>query len=91
VVRAVPALLADSNASELFTRTLSTLGHDREDLMDVALRVLADCSATPNGEPLDDQAAQRIVARVWPKRDAHQSCIIARVPLPSANAETADD
>jgi DNA mismatch repair protein MutL len=91
VVRAVPALLADSNASQLFTRTLSTLGHDREDLMDVALRVLADCSATPNGEPLDDQAAQRIVARVWPKRDAHQSCIIARVPLPSANAETADD
>ena len=90
VVRAVPALVADSNASELFTRTLSSLEHNADDQMDVALRALADRSAIPNGEPLDDEAAQRIVARVWPKRDAHQSCIIARVPLPSAKAETAD-
>jgi len=91
VVRAVPALVADSNASELFTKTLSTLEHAAADRMDVALRVLADRAATPNGEPLDDEAARRIVAQVGPNRDAHRSCIIARVPMSAANAESADD
>jgi len=51
------------------------------------LRALASRAATANGEPLDDTDAQRIVARVWPNRDAHRSCIVARVPLASRSTE----
>jgi DNA mismatch repair protein MutL len=91
VVRAVPALVADANATELLRGTLSTLERGAVDQMEAALRSLADRTAAPNGEPLDDEAAQRIVAHVWPNRDAHRSCIVARVPLSLANAETADD
>jgi DNA mismatch repair protein MutL len=90
VVRAVPALVADARATALFEDALRTLSHGGDESADAALRALADRAATPNGEPLDNAAAQRIVANVWPNRDAHRSCIIARVPMPSASTE-ADD
>jgi hypothetical protein len=59
--------------------------------MDAALRALANRAATPNGEPLDDAAAQRIVSQVWPGRDAHRPCVVARVPVSSRVTEIADD
>jgi DNA mismatch repair protein MutL len=90
VVRAVPALVADARATALFEDALRTLARGGDEPADAALRALADRAATPNGEPLDNAAAQRIVANVWPNRDAHRSCIIARVPMPSASTE-ADD
>ena len=90
VVRAVPALVADARATALFEDALRTLAHGGDEPADAALRALADRAATPNGDPLDNAAAQRIVANVWPNRDAHRSCIIARVPMPSASTE-ADD
>ena len=90
VVRAVPALVADARATALFEDALRTLAHGGDEPLDAALRALADRAATPNGDPLDNAAAQRIVANVWPNRDAHRSCIIARVPMPSASTE-ADD
>jgi DNA mismatch repair protein MutL len=90
VVRAVPALVADARATALFEDALRTLAHGGDEPADAALRALANRAATPNGEPLDNAAAQRIVANVWPNRDAHRSCIIARVPMPSASTE-ADD
>jgi len=91
VVRTVPALVADARATQLFQDALSSLERGGQDRTDAALRALANRAATPNGEPLDDAAAQRIVARVWPARDAHRSCVIAQVPIPSGAAEIADD
>jgi len=52
---------------------------------------LAKRAATSNGEPLETEAAERIVANVWLNRDAHRSCILGRVPLPTAAAETGLD
>jgi len=91
VVRAIPALVADARATQLFEDALCGLEGGGEDQMDAALRALASRAATPNGEPLDDAAAQRIVADVWPDRDAHRSCVIARVPVSSGSAEGAND
>jgi len=91
VVRAVPALAANARATQLFQDTLSTLEGGGEDRMDAALRALANRAATPNGEPLDDAAAQRIVSQVWPGRDAHRPCVVARVPVSSRVTEIADD
>ena len=68
------------------SRTWATAARAQKDAV---LRALASRAATANGEPLDDTDAQRIVARVWPSRDAHRSCIVARVPL--ALASTEDD
>jgi DNA mismatch repair protein MutL len=91
VVRTVPALVADARATQLFQDALSSLERGGQDRTDAALRALANRAATPNGEPLDDTATQRIVARVWPARDGHRSCVIAQVPIPSGAAEIADD
>ncbi len=88
VVRAIPALAGDTRATALFEAALSALGRNRQDPMDSALRAIASHAAPSNGVPLDDGAALRIVANVWPNRDAHHSCIVARVPMPS---ESADD
>ena len=90
VVRAIPALVANARATELFQDALSSLGDGGADQKDAALRALANRAATPNGEPLDDATAQRIVAHVWPNRDAHRACLVARVPLPSGSAERDD-
>jgi len=90
VVRAVPALVADARATALFEDALRALAQGGDEAMDAALRALAARAATPNGEPLDDATAQHIVGNVWPNRDAHRSCIVARVPVPTASAE-ADD
>lgn len=90
VLRAVPALVADARATALFEDVLSSLERRGTDRRDAALRALAKRAATPNGEPLDHDAAQRIVAHIWPRRDAHRSCIVARVPLSSGHTETAD-
>jgi DNA mismatch repair ATPase MutL len=85
VVRAVPALVADAPAAQLFGDALRGLEGGEDDRMDAALRALAQRAAAPNGEPLDDIAAQRIVADVWPDRHAHRNCVIARVPLSSGS------
>jgi DNA mismatch repair protein MutL len=91
VVRTVPALVADARATQLFQDALSGLQRGGPDRMDAALHALANRAARPNGEPLDDDAVQRIVARVWPAQDAHRACVIAQVPMPSGAAEIADD
>jgi len=91
VVRAIPALVADARATELFQDAISSLEGGNEDQRDAALRALASRAAKDNGEPIDDAAAQHIVAGVWPSRDAHRSCILARVPIASGGAENADD
>ena len=85
VVRAIPALVAEARAAQLFEDVLCGLEGGGEDRTDAALQALANRAATPNGEPLDDAAARRIVAGVWPGRDAHRSCVIARVPLSSGS------
>jgi DNA mismatch repair protein MutL len=90
VLRAVPALVADARATALFEDVLASLARGGTDCRDAALRALAKRAATRNGEPLDHDTAQRIVARIWPRRDAHRSCIVARVPLSSGRTETAD-
>ena len=87
VVRAIPALVGDARATDLFRDALSNLGDGGPAQKDAVLRALASRAATANGEPLDDTDAQRIVARVWPNRDAHRSCIVARVPLASRSTE----
>jgi hypothetical protein len=86
-VRAIPALVGDARATELFRDALSNLSDGGADEKDAVLRALASRAATANGEPLDDTDAQRIVAGVWPNRDAHRCCIVARVPLVSRSTE----
>ena len=90
-VRAVPALLADARATELFEAALTSLEGHGEDRTDAMLRALANRAAKPNGDPLDDAAAERIVVGVWPRRDAHRSCVIGRVQVSLGNGERFDD
>ncbi len=88
VVRAVPALLAHARAAVLFEDALATLHKGGEDSRAAALRALAARAATPNGEPMDEDTTALIVAKVWPDRESHRSCILGRVPLPRAGAES---
>jgi DNA mismatch repair protein MutL len=84
VVRAVPALVANARATTVFEaalHALSTRGRDAPDALEETLRALADAGATPNGEPLSDEDARQIVAAIWPSRQAHRPCIVARVSL----------
>ncbi len=89
VVRAVPALLAHARATALFKEALAALRNGGEEARSSALRALAQCAATANGEPLDEAAAQRIVAGIWPSRNAHRACVLAKVPLSSSGSENA--
>ena len=91
VVRAIPALVGDARATELFKEAISSLEDGPEDPRDAALRAIARRASKPNGQPIDEGAAQVIVARVWPSREAHRSCILARVPIASGSAENVDD
>ncbi len=91
VVRAVPALVADARATSLFECALGALQRGGEDSFGAALRAMARRAATPNGQPLGQATIERIVANVWPSRDAHRSCILGRVPLPTASTEAALD
>jgi DNA mismatch repair protein MutL len=91
VVRAIPSLVTGARAAPLFEDTLLALARERDDRMDAGLRAIAHRAATRNGEPLDDTAARRILAKVWPERDAHRSCIVARIPMPSLNLQTSHD
>ena len=91
VVRAVPALLADARATSLFADALAALQRGGEDPSSAALRALAQRAATANGQPLVQSSVEHIVANLWPNRDAHRSCVLARVPLPSSGAEAASD
>jgi DNA mismatch repair protein MutL len=90
-VRAIPALVADARATQLFEAALAALQGESEDRTDAILRALANRAAMPNGDPLDDTAAQRIVSGVWPRRDAHRSCVIGRVQVSLGSAERSDD
>lgn len=89
VVRAVPALLAHARATALFKEALAALQNGGEEARGSALRALAQCAATANGEPLDEAAVERIVAKIWPSRDAHRSCVLGKVPFSSAGSENA--
>ena len=91
VVRAVPSLAADARATTLFRGALETLSGGGEDRVDAVIHALATCAATPNGQPLDDDGAQRLVAHVRPASEAHRSCIIARVPMPLTSTEMTRD
>jgi len=90
-VRAIPALVADARATQLFEAAITSLEGGGQDRTDAILRALAGRAAKPNGDPLDDAAAQRIVAGVWPRRDAHRSCVIARVQVSLGSAERFND
>ncbi len=90
-VRAIPALVADARAVQLFEAALTALEADGDDRRDAILRTLANRAAKPNGDPLTDAAAERIVAGVWPHRDSHQSCVIGCVRLSLKSPETLDD
>jgi len=91
VVRAVPAVLADARAASLFEDALAALQHGGQDPMSAALRALAQRAATVNGQPLGQASVERIVANVWPSREAYRSCVLGRVPLPTTGAEAAID
>ncbi len=91
VVRAVPALLADARATSLFEDALAALQRGGEDPLSAALRALAQRAATANGQPLVQSSVEHIVANLWPNRDAHRPCVLARVPLPASGAEAAID
>ncbi len=91
VVRAIPALAADARATDLLADVLDTLEHgDGNDPTEGALRALARRAAAPNGEPLDDAAALRIVTMLRPDSETHRPCVIARVPLPRGGAGNDD-
>lgn len=91
VVRAVPALLADARATSLFEDAVTALQAGGKDSVSAAVRALADRAATPNGQPLDQASVERIVANVWPNREAHRSCVLGRVPIPFGGAEASLD
>ena len=91
VVRAVPALLADARATSLFEGALAALQRGGQDAVSAALRALAQRAATANGQALGQASVEHIVANVWPSRESHRSCVLGRVPLPSAGAEAAVD
>ena len=91
VVRAVPALLADARAAWLFDGALAALQHGGHDPVSAALRALSQRAATANGQPLVQTKVEHIVANLWPNRDAHRPCVLARVPLASPGAEDAFD
>ena len=88
VVRALPALTADTKATAVFGAAVDALRAAREEPLEAALTALANASATPNGEALSDDDARRIVAAISTEREEHQACIVARAPLPSIDADT---
>ncbi len=91
VVRAVPALLADARATALFEDALAALQRGGQDAVRGALRAMAQRAATANGQPLGQASVERIIANVWPSREAHRACVLGRVPLPATGAEAAVD
>jgi DNA mismatch repair protein MutL len=91
VVRALPALAGDARPTRVLEAALDALGETSAHPLERTLAALADLCATPDGEPLSDEEAQRIVASIWPSREDHRSCILTRVPLPTATADGTDD
>ena len=89
VVRSVPALVANARAAALFEAALHALDRGGDASMDPALRAMASLAATPNGEPLDQAAAEAIVAKVQPSRERHRSCVIGQAQLAKASSENA--
>jgi len=93
VVRAVPALVSDARATALFEAALDALSaHDGDapDSQRSTLGALADASAKPNGQPLSEEDARRIVAAFCPSRPTHRSCIVTRIPLPTPPTNETD-
>ena len=91
-VRAIPALVADdARPTQLFEDALRALEGGTEDRTDATLQALASRAAKPNGETLDDEVARRIVAGIWPRRDAHRSCVIGSVPLTPSGLQGLND
>jgi len=84
VVREVPAALGDAPGNVTFDAALRALGAEPERPTDAVLRALADVSAVPVGETLDEEATVAIVAAIHPGTREHEVCIIARLPLPLA-------
>jgi len=91
VVRAIPSLVSGARATALFEDALLSLARAAEDPMDAALVAIARRAAAPNGEPIDEMAARRIVANIRLNRDPHRACILGRVPMPSAHIPTSHD
>jgi len=88
VLRAVPALVAHARATALFEDALAALQNGGDDPKNAALRALATRAVTANGEPMAEDATALIVANIWPDRESHRACILARVPLPPARVES---
>jgi DNA mismatch repair protein MutL len=90
VVRAVPARLSHVRGTTLLEAALDALDASASEAGARALSALARAGATPNGELLSDEEARRVVGAIWPSRQEHQACIVARVALPSGPAERVD-
>jgi len=91
VLRAIPALLAEARPPALFKRAIATLGSSGDPSLGTALLALAETAATPNGEPLEEQGAEGIVAKVRLSDDRHRACVLGRVALPFSATGIADD
>ena len=59
VVRAVPAIVADTRASAMFEAALGALEKDPDAALDAAVTAVAGAGATPNGESLEEEDARR--------------------------------
>lgn len=90
VIRALPRVVADAPAAILVKKVLQTLRGNHADRRDAALRALAEGAAVPNGTPVDDETARRLVAKIDPDQQAHRSCVLGRVPLPPVSPGTND-
>ena len=86
-VRSVPAMVANARASALLQTALDALDGGSDVSMDAALRAMASLSATPNGEPLDQVAAEAIVAKVQLNSESHRSCVVGQAPLETVAEE----
>ncbi|MFW2389349.1 MAG: DNA mismatch repair endonuclease MutL [Polyangiales bacterium] len=90
VIRAVPALVADARAADLFEVALAALYLEGESL-DPALHALARRAAIANGEPLDTATAEGIVAKIRAGLESQRPCVLGEAPLSAGVAESAVD
>ncbi len=90
VVRAVPALVADTRAVHVFVAAVEAIEKGSGVTLEEVLTALATASASPNGAPLGDEDARRIAAAIWPSREGHSSCIAARIALPALDTNGTD-
>jgi DNA mismatch repair protein MutL len=84
VVRSVPTPVADLRGSRSLVAALKALSNERgEEEREAVLRALAKAAAAQPGSVLQPGDAARITSAIWTSRQAHESCVVARIPLSS--------